>query len=124
MNMRYLPMKYGFPWATKYKNIGTNFMGPHTIIGEVQDAGWHFAKLGGVDRILTNLNGYPHQEMLKPYLRDRNKMAEKIRSGIAWDDLGENKHVIDKMPYDPSYYPEYVVQHPEIYEQYFDGGMK
>jgi hypothetical protein len=89
----------------------------------VDNAGWHFAKLGGADGVIKNISGYPHLELDTDGLKTREKVQSKIDKGEAWDGVWPGERVLFQVPYDPVNYPQYINEHPEIYAKYFLGGM-
>jgi beta-1,4-mannosyl-glycoprotein beta-1,4-N-acetylglucosaminyltransferase len=134
MDFHYMGCKFDQNPACFHKNITPQMwetVGAGIRIGHVvQDAGYHFAKLGGVDRILKNLTeGYPLRWLNNAQINNRDVMIERMQKGYAWDSDFGGVHkpkdvVMEKIPYNPANYPDYVNQHPEIYEKYFIDGMK
>lgn len=101
---------------------------PDVKINYVSNAGWHFSKCGGVEKLIENIKGYPHQEFKdNPALIDPIQVQARINNGWAWNDYTNGKNgVIPNMkldPYDPKDYPDYLNEHPEIFSKYFKGGM-
>jgi beta-1,4-mannosyl-glycoprotein beta-1,4-N-acetylglucosaminyltransferase len=47
----------------------------------IDDGGWHFSYLGGVDRIIKKLESFAHTEYNKPEYKDPKKIEEAIREG-------------------------------------------
>ena len=91
------------------------------IIGE---AGYHFAKCGGVDSIIENIKGYPHQEFaIDPDLIDPIQVQERIDNLWGWTDKSRGTDpanwTMRVLDYDPNYYPEYVNNNPDKYKKYF-----
>lgn len=122
MNFLYPDEKYRFTRASFYKNKGLVYSWTPPIVS-IPDAGYHFSKLGGVDTILENLKGYPHQELNTYYTANREVLLKKMEDGVGWDDMGKHNKVMRTIPYDPAYYPSYVNEHPEIFSKHFRGGM-
>lgn len=122
MNFLYPNEKYRFTRASYYKNISSVRAWEKPTVS-IYDAGYHFSKLGGVDIILENLKGYPHQELNTEYIANKDILQKKIEDGVGWDDKGEHEKVFRTIPYDPDYYPEYINSHPEIFSKHFKGGM-
>lgn len=124
-------LKYTFGWGSLFKHIdfsnGAPVARPRPI-QYIENAGYHFGKLGGVDKIIQNIKGYPHRECDIPYLTDRNVMLEKMEKGYGWDSVPGGPYfqqvVMKHVPYAPENYPAYINEHPEIYAQYFRGGMQ
>lgn len=47
----------------------------------VEDGGWHFSYLGGVDRILSKLEAFAHAEYNKPEYKDPERIKRAIEQG-------------------------------------------
>lgn len=122
MDLLYPNEKYRFTRAAYHRNI-KSVHDWETPVASIHDAGYHFSKLGGIDVILENLKGYPHQELNTDYISNRDVLLKKMEDGVGWDDKGEHKKVFRTIPYDSSYYPQYVNEHPEIFARHFKGGM-
>ncbi len=99
----------------------------------IQNAGWHFAKTGGVDAVISNIKSYPHQEFAgDSRLLDPVLVQARIDNGWGWNDYTDGQSegakaeqanmVWDK--FDPDFYPKYVIEHPEIYAKHFKNRMK
>jgi beta-1,4-mannosyl-glycoprotein beta-1,4-N-acetylglucosaminyltransferase len=60
---------------SKYKNIKkgnlNNFRANH--INELEDGGWHFTNMGGVEQILKKIESYDHQEFNNEYIKSQIK---------------------------------------------------
>jgi beta-1,4-mannosyl-glycoprotein beta-1,4-N-acetylglucosaminyltransferase len=69
-----------------YRGIKKFFIRKKTQI--IQNGGWHFTWMGGVQRILLKMDSIAHQELNKPENRNRELIEKKIRSG--GDVFGEN----------------------------------
>jgi len=133
MDYLYTKGKFDQNAAFYYKNLNegvwetANTGGP--IGYTIDHAGYHFSKLGGVDKILNNLTaGYPLRWLNNPKINNREVMQERIDKGYAWDSDFGGIHkatdvVMKRVLYDPSNYPKYVNEHPEIYCKYFKGDM-
>jgi beta-1,4-mannosyl-glycoprotein beta-1,4-N-acetylglucosaminyltransferase len=91
------------------------------------DAGWHFCKCGGVDKVIENIKGYPHQEYNVSEFTDKVKVQERIDNGWGWTDTSKGTNLNDwKFVYEdykPENYPQYLNENPNIFEKYFKGGM-
>jgi hypothetical protein len=106
-------------WATVYrwKPVGTI----------IEDAGWHFSKIGDASTIMKHIDAYPHGTISYPNIMDKNEATEMIQERIekmqSWEGGYPGKKIMDYVPYRPENYPEYVNEHPELYAKYFKGGM-
>ena len=47
----------------------------------IQDGGWHFSYLGGVDRIIRKLEAFAHSEYNKPEFKDPERIKRAIEQG-------------------------------------------
>ncbi|MBL9138890.1 MAG: hypothetical protein JNK85_23680 [Verrucomicrobiales bacterium] len=70
----------------------------------LQDAGWHFSYMGGVDRVREKLQAFAHQEYNRPEFIDRQKVESALREG-RWA-LGP-EHQLQFVPFDESF-PEFL----------------
>lgn len=122
MDFLYPNEQYHFTRAAYHRNIDDVYKWVQPVVS-IPHAGYHFSKLGGVDTILENLKGYPHQELNNGYTSSKEVLLKKMEDGVGWDDMGAHKRVMRTIPYDPAYYPDYVNQHPEIFAKHFRGGM-
>jgi len=130
----------GFAWTAgvtlkdlKMRGAVGNIIGWQPEIQQtLGNAGYHFAKTGGVDSVIENIKGYPHQEFAyDPNLVDPVQVQARIDNGWGWNDYtnGTSQNAKDILAgmvwdkYDPAKYPDYVNQHPEIYSKHFKGGM-
>jgi hypothetical protein len=93
----------------------------------IQNAGWHFSKMGGAEELAKHIKSYPHGHCDYPNLLGMEEavklMQERIDKGYCWEGGYPGEVVVKPVPYNPANYPVYVVQHPEIYGKYFKGGM-
>ncbi len=123
MDFLYGGAKFGFNGANYFKNIisgGWSSVFRWKPVGtQAFNAGYHFSKLGGTERILNNLQGYPHLEMNNEYTNNIEIMRMKIENGYAWDARGNYKKVMTWVPYKPENYPQYINEHMDIYGKYF-----
>jgi hypothetical protein len=130
MDYLYIHCKFGFNGANYYKNIHAGKWATiyrwKPVGALIDDAGYHFSKLGGIDALIENITGYPHQECNIESLKNRENIQYKMDHRLAWDsNLAQNPQpVYNHIPYDPACYPKYVNEHPEIYAKYFRGEMK
>ena len=85
----------------------------------VQNGGWHFSYIGGVDAIIRKIRSFSHQEYNLPEFTDPRKVEERMRKGMDLFD--------DEVHYRPvlvnDALPRYVVEHQKEYAKYIlDGG--
>lgn len=86
----------------------------HSGYKTVPNAGWNFTWMGNVDRILTKIQSFAHQECNQPQYTDPNRIKELIESG---------KNIFgdaDKMRFVPvdENFPRYVLDHPEKFKMW------
>lgn len=123
MDYLYTRNKFGFTGASYFKNIVPG--GWRTVYRwkpvqqQLVDAGYHFSKLGGIDKLLQNIEGYPHQELNNDKIKNREALALKIENGYAWDALGSYENVLTLVPFDANNYPKYISERLDIFRQYF-----
>jgi hypothetical protein len=108
------------------KELGGIHRSSHTTTGDIKvipNAGWHWAKMGGVEKVIENIKGYPHQEYaLNSRLIDPVLVQKKIDKIQGWDDPSENgnpeawKYAVRK--FDPNYYPKYIGDNLDIFSKY------
>ena len=75
-------------------------------ISIIQQAGWHFSFLGGVDRIVEKLEAFAHTEFNKVEFKNKAAVLDAINSG---KDLFGRGLKYEYVPIDDSY-PEYIVR--------------
>jgi beta-1,4-mannosyl-glycoprotein beta-1,4-N-acetylglucosaminyltransferase len=67
--------------VSKYKNIKNGsfneFRAKH--INELNDGGWHFTNMGGLDQIIKKLESYDHQEFNNDYIK--SQLKNRIENG-------------------------------------------
>lgn len=128
MDFQFTKMNYAYTSAYLFKNtVGSQWETVHRwkpALPPLEEAGWHFAKLGGVDKLLENISGYPHLELDTDKRKNREELLRKMEGGYAWDDAWPGERVMVEVPYIPQEYPEFINKHPEIYAKYFRNGMK
>lgn len=75
---------------------------PHFI----DNAGWHFSYLGGVDKIVEKIEAYAHQENDTSYIKDKDRLARRIAAGQDIFDRQGRPHQV-YIPIDNSF-PRYL----------------
>ena len=106
-------------WATvhRWRPVGT----------VIENGGWHFSKMGGVEAILKHIDGYPHRYLdypsIMPMEEARALIQSRIDAGLSWEGGYPGKKVVEYIPYKPENYPAFLNEHPEIFAKYFRGGM-
>jgi beta-1,4-mannosyl-glycoprotein beta-1,4-N-acetylglucosaminyltransferase len=90
----------------------------------IANAGCHWTKCGGIDKVIENIKGYPHTEFaVDPDYTNPIKVKERIDNGWGWTDKSKGIDTANWKfsyeDYDPKIFPEYLNQHPEIFKKYF-----
>ncbi len=80
----------------------------------VENGGWHFSFMGGVDRIREKLAAYAHQERNLPRFTDPQVIDEQINRGAA---VGGLDYQLRFVPLDDSF-PRYLLEHPEKFSSW------
>jgi beta-1,4-mannosyl-glycoprotein beta-1,4-N-acetylglucosaminyltransferase len=75
----------------------------------VENAGWHFTYLGGVERIRQKIASFAHQEFNTPEYTDPQRIAERLRNGQS---IFDGTQKLQFVALDESY-PCYLREHPE-----------
>lgn len=96
----------------KYKNLYNlnELRADHGVI--LDNGGWHFTNMGGVEQVLKKLDAYDHQEFNTPEVRQ--EIAKKIENGE--DYVGRRRDWQGKpfeMWIDETQLPEYVIMNKE-----------
>lgn len=98
--------------VTKWKNLKSgclNDMRANPVEADIlEDGGWHFTNLGGLDAIKRKIESYDHQEVNVPWVKDG--LEERMRLNV--DFLGRGY----KMWVDEKDLPQYVLNHKESYK--------
>jgi Glycosyltransferase family 17 len=81
----------------------------HSGYKTVEDAGWHFSWMGGVQRIQEKLAAYAHQERNLPQNADAGKIKDALDKGQLFYDQGKRHQFV---PLDDSF-PRYVLENRE-----------
>jgi hypothetical protein len=92
----------------------------------ISDGGWHLSKMGGVDAVIENIKGFPHQDMNTTILTDPVLVQQRIDNGWGWNDESNGTApgpILQIDPYRPEDWPKFVDDNPQIFDRYFKGGM-
>jgi hypothetical protein len=106
-------------WATvnRFKPLGD----------VIENAGWHFCKIGDASAVAKHLSGYPHRDCDYPTIMGEEAalalIQQRIDNGYCWEGGYPGEKVVELVPYKPENYPKYVNEHPEMFAKYFKGGM-
>jgi beta-1,4-mannosyl-glycoprotein beta-1,4-N-acetylglucosaminyltransferase len=102
----------------RYKNLKNlnELRADHSNI--LEDGGWHFTNMGGLEQLKKKIEAYDHQEMINDDVRE--KLQERIENGE--DYLGRSRDWQGN-PFtywlDDSDLPEYVMNNKNKYVKYF-----
>lgn len=80
----------------------------------IQNGGWHFSFLGGVERIIHKIESFAHHEFNLDKFKDPEAIKERIRQGR---DLFDREIVFELQAIDDSY-PPYLVDNLERYSDF------
>ena len=117
----YMNVRSNEPWAgtllTKYKNIKNACLNhlrtpSKTQYEYIDNGGWHFTFMGGVDQIKLKLEAYGHQE----YNNDNIKNQIRNNLSATKDVLGRSEF---KFWLDASNLPTYILNNKQKYKQFF-----
>lgn len=78
----------------------------------IENGGWHFSYLGGVDKVVEKIKAFGHEELNTPYYTDRDRLSAAIDANI---DIYDRPTVFQIVEIDESY-PEYIRQNTDRYK--------
>jgi hypothetical protein len=70
----------------------------------IMNGGWHFAYMGGIERIIEKLESFSHKEYDTDYFKDSSRIAKAIEENR---DLYDRNYQYIKVPIDENY-PKYI----------------
>lgn len=76
---------------------------------KIPDGGWHFTWMGGVERIRTKLQSFPHSEFNKPEYLDEKNILNALQNHQS---LLDTRTKLQLVPLD-NRFPDYILKHPE-----------
>jgi beta-1,4-mannosyl-glycoprotein beta-1,4-N-acetylglucosaminyltransferase len=115
----YLNNRSGEEWQgtnmVKFENLRNlnELRADHRVV--LEDGGWHFTNMGGLEHVLQKLDSYDHQEMINDEVKE--KLKERIENGE--DYLGRNSDWKGKEFYfwiDEVDLPKYLLDNKEQYK--------
>lgn len=89
----------------KFKNLTFKGMPVHFM----QNAGWHFSYLGGVERIIAKIESFAHNEFNKPEFKNPERIEKAIKSG---EDIFGRGFTYSFVDVDDTY-PRYITQNKQ-----------
>ncbi len=84
------------------------------LIQKINNGGWHFTWMAGVEKIIQKLESFAHQEFNKPEFKETEKIRELIHSGR---DVLFPDRVYKSQPLDWQF-PDYLVKNQGKFESY------
>jgi hypothetical protein len=107
------PLSYGTVML-RHRDFSTAEELRHSGFKTVPDAGWNFTWMGGVERILTKIRAFAHQERNLPEFTDPARVRELIEQGHY---LFDDSNRLQFVPLDGTF-PRYVLEHPEKFSSW------
>ncbi len=80
----------------------------------IQNGGWHFSYLGGVEAIVKKIQSFSHQEFNTPTYLDKNLILKRIQNG---DDLFNRKDHRYWPVYLDHTFPQYILDNQDKYKK-------
>ncbi len=81
----------------------------------IEDGGWHYSSLGGVERVIEKIESYAHKEFNTSEFKDVKRVEELMRSG---KDLFDRKMKSKFVPVEqdlPHYLQSHLAQYKHLY---------
>ncbi len=104
-------------WGTVKTNSFNHWRANHTNI--LDDGGWHFTNMGGVEQIVKKIESYDHAWEVVPQLSSLENYGVKERMENGFDYLGRT-HDYQGKPFnfqlDESNWPEYLKENKDKYK--------
>jgi lipopolysaccharide export LptBFGC system permease protein LptF len=106
--------------VSKYKNIKNNSLNYYRAnhVNELDDGGWHFTNMGGVEQILKKIDSYDHQE----FNNDFHKSQIKHRIDNNLDYVGRSVDWLGKpfvFKVETDYLPSFLKDNKDKYLHLF-----
>lgn len=80
----------------------------------INDAGWHFSYLGGIEKIVYKIESFSHSEFDNNNIKDKNRIKDRVKLGLdLFDRPGRPRQVYVKI--DESF-PKYLRQNIEKFK--------
>ncbi len=107
--------------VTKYKNIKENCLNDlrANTTSFLEDGGWHFTNMGGLEALKSKLEAYDHQEFNNEEIK--SKLLDNLDSNK--DYLGRNRDYLGKKLTfwtDESELPSFILQNKDRYKHLFN----
>jgi beta-1,4-mannosyl-glycoprotein beta-1,4-N-acetylglucosaminyltransferase len=81
-------------------------------VKRIENGGWHFSYMGGVERIIKKIEAFAHTEYNKEKYKDPEKISEALKAG---KDIFGRGFEYKFVPLDNSF-PKYILEHKEKYK--------
>lgn len=106
--------------VSKYKNIKNGNLNYYraTHTNELDDGGWHFTNMGGVEQILKKLDAYDHQEFNNEYTKSQIK--HRVDNNI--DYVGRNVDWLGRpfqFKIEEEHLPQFLKNNKQLYQHLF-----
>ncbi len=84
------------------------------LVQKIENGGWHFSWMAGVEKIIQKLESFAHQEFNKPDFKQPEKIRELISSGrdVLFPERMYKIQNLDEQ------FPEYLFKNPEKFDNY------
>jgi beta-1,4-mannosyl-glycoprotein beta-1,4-N-acetylglucosaminyltransferase len=93
---------------TKHRKMDERVTYTPAQVSREEHAGWHCSNFGGVDRIVTKLEAFAHQQYNQPKFKDRERLEGLIRDKKDWVSRGDDQHQLrENDPDTDEYLPRY-----------------
>lgn len=108
---------HGTPTAVRWHS---NAAGHENDFQNVDDAGWHFSALGGVERLKQKIASCAHIEFNVDHINNEDNLRRSIEAGEVYFKEFEVFNAVDNKltKKDISFLPTYVQQNLDKYKQY------
>lgn len=101
------------PQNTRHNN---NPALPWATVETIQNAGWHFSYMGGIEAIQAKISMNAHQEFNNDHFKDSKRLEQKLKYGEDLYDRDAHKWEF----VNDNDYPQFVLDHPDRFEDYFE----
>ena len=86
----------------------------HSGYKTVEDAGWHFSWMGGVERIQEKLAAYSHQERNRPEIADAGNIEKSLKEGRVFFNQNQRLEFV-KLDHT---FPRYLLEHQDRFSSW------
>jgi hypothetical protein len=115
LNARPTPQTYSYGTRImRFRDFSCAEEMRHSGYKVVEDGGWHFSWMGGVQRIQEKLAAYAHQERNRPELAATGHIKQSLNDGRMFFKPEQRLEVVSL---DDSF-PRYLLEHPEKFSNW------